>query len=148
MAVRLPLGIKLVPSGCTCMHAQSKDQSVLCGKDLDVWGDHCVMCNTGPFITARRARLNNILAQASRDGGYAALMEQAVPEFGLRKRQRHGRVVHEGAVLDVELFGHPLAPDRLLDGTVRHPAASHVISKSATELGAAASEGSHCVEQR
>ena len=90
MALRFRLGIKLVPSGCTSMHAKSKDQSVLCGKDLDVWGDHCVMCNTGPFISARHARLNNTLAQASRDSGYAALMEQAVPEFGLRRRQRNG----------------------------------------------------------
>ena len=28
------------------------------------------------------------------------------------------------AVLDIELFGHPTAPDLLLDGTVRHPAAA------------------------
>ena len=92
--------------------------------------------------------MNNILAQASRDAGYAALMEQAVPEFGLRKRQRNGREVDEEAILDFELFGHAVAPDRLLDGTVRHPAASQVVARSATELGAAASEGAECKEKR
>ena len=35
------------------------------------------------------------------------------------------------ARVDVELFGHPYAPDHILDGTIRHPgAASHVLNAS------------------
>ena len=37
----------------------------------------------------------------------------------------------------LELFGHAAAPDRLLDGTVRHPAASHILSDAAKVPGAA-----------
>ena len=54
----------------------------------------------------------------------------------------------EEAVLDVELFGHATAPDRLLDGTVRHPAAGHIIAAAGQELGAAAKEGVACKEGR
>ena len=92
--------------------------------------------------------MNEILAQAGRDAGYAALLEQAVPEFGLRKRRRRSREVFEEAVLDVELFGHAAAPDRLLDGTVRHPATSHILSAAAKQPGAAAEEGAKCKEAR
>ena len=73
--------------------------------------------------------------------GYAALLEQVVPELGLRKKKRSGREILEEARLDVEFFGHAYASDRLLDGTVRHPAAEHVLTKAAQEVGAAARSG-------
>jgi hypothetical protein len=145
---RFRLGIPIVPAGCSCMHAQSKDQEKLCGKELDRHCDHAVGCNTGPFIACRHARLNSTLAQAGRDAGYATLMEQVVPEFGLRKRLRNGQVKFEEAVLDIELFGHPTSHDRLLDGTVRHSAASHIVSAAAALAGAAAAEGVLCKERR
>ena len=72
------------------MHALGKDLSVFCGKDLDCYGDHAVMCNIGPYVFARHTRVNNTLAQAGRDAGYAALLEQVVPEQGIRKRSRRG----------------------------------------------------------
>ena len=131
------------------MHAQCKDQAVLCGKELDKFGDHGVMCNIGPHLFARHARINKTLAQAGRDSGYAALLEQVVPELGVRKRSRqNGHVVLEEAFLDVELFGHPTDPDRLLDGTVRHPAAKHAIKYAARQCGYAASEGVTSKEKR
>jgi len=123
------------------MHTKSSDQTAVCGKEIDEYLDHCVMCNIGPFISARHARFNGTLAQAGRDAGYAVLMEQVVPEFGLKRRGRSGRETFEEAILDVEFFGHPTAPDKLLDGTIRHPAASHILDKAAVEVGAAAGEG-------
>ena len=93
MALKFRFGISVFPGGCTCMHALCKDQTVFCGKDLDCYGDHAVMCNTGPYIFARRSRVNNTLAQAGRDAGYAALLEQVVPELGIRKRSRRGGLV-------------------------------------------------------
>ena len=54
----------------------------------------------------------------------------------------------EEAVLDVELFGHPSAPDRLLDGTIRHPAAAHILDAASREPGAAAEEGARCKDAR
>ena len=45
------------------------------------------------------------------------------------------------ARIDVELFGHVTAPDRLLDGTIRRPAASKVVMKAAIEPGYAADQG-------
>ena len=44
----------------------------------------------------------------------------------------------EEAFLDVELFGHASAPDRLLDGTVGYPGASGIVRRLAVERGAAA----------
>ena len=149
MAFRFRFGIPIVPEGYTCQHSQCKDRTVLCGKDLDKYGDHAVMCNTGPFIFARHARVNNTIAQASRDAGYAALLEQVVPELGLRKKtHQSGQVTLEEAFLDVERFGYPTAPDRLLDATVRHPAAKGIVKKAASQRGAAASEGAACKEKR
>ena len=76
------------------------------------------------------------------------MLEQVVPELGARRRKRHGREVVEEARLDVEFFGHPTAPDRLLDGTVRHPAADHVVKEAAMCAGAAAQEGALLKEKR
>ena len=92
--------------------------------------------------------MNNILAQAGRDAGHAVLLEQVVPELGFKKSRRGGTEVWVEAVLDVELFGHPTAPDRLLDGTVRHPAAQHIRDAAAVTPGAAAEEGAKCKEAR
>jgi hypothetical protein len=75
-------------------------------------------------------------------------LEQVVPELGQRKQRRNNQVVLEEAVLDVELFGHPTAPDRLLDGTVRHPAAEHVVDAAARCRGAAAADGVSCKDKR
>ena len=148
MAIKFRIGMPIYAAGARCAHAKAKDATDVCGKDMDVFGDHAVSCNIGPYWSARHSSLNGILAQAGRDAGYAALLEQVVPELGLRKRRRDGRVVLEEAVLDVELFGHPAAPGRLLDGTVRHPAASHIIRVAATTPGAAAEEGARCKEER
>ena len=128
------------------MHSASRDQGELCGKVLDRCGDHAV-CNIGPDIFARHSRINGVLAQAGRDAGYAALLEQVVPELAL-KRLKDGRHAIEDAYLDVELFGHLHAPDRLLDATVRHPAAKRIVSRAARLAGAAASEGVRCKERR
>ena len=148
MALKFRLGLPLHPAGLQCAHKLSKDQSKQCGKDLDIYGDHAATCNVGPYVSSRHNSLNGVLAQAGRDAGYAALLEQVVPELGFRRRRRDGREVLEEAVLDVELFGHPSAPDRLLDGTVRHPAAAHILEAASRQPGAAAEEGARCKEER
>ena len=76
------------------------------------------------------------------------LLEQVVPELGLRRRHQGGRVVLEEAVLDIELFGVATAPDRLLDGTVRHPCAKHIVREAAARAGSAAAEGVACKARR
>ena len=106
------------------------------------------MLQYGPYISMRHGSLNSVLAQAGRDAGHSALLEQMVPEFGLKKRRRDGREVLEEAILDVELFGQPTAPERLLDGTVCHPAAAHILPAAAATPGAAAAEGVRCKEDR
>ena len=118
IALYFRLGMPLVPAACTCMHTLSRDKSVVCGKALDPHCDRAVVCNTGPFIACRHSRLNGTIVQAGRDAGYATLLEHVVPELGTRKRRRNQQIVLEEAVLDIELFGHHIAPDQLLDGTV------------------------------
>ena len=70
-----------------------------------------------------------------------------MPELVVWKQQG-GQLVIEDAFIDVELFGHPHAPDRLSDATVRHPAAKAVLAKAARSRGAAAAEGVKCKEMR
>ena len=45
------------------------------------------------------------------------------------------------ARIDVELFGHPYAPDYVLDGTIRHPAAACYVLQAAQQCGFAVEEG-------
>ena len=94
-----------------------------------------------PYVSCRHSALNHTLAQAGRDAGYSALFEQVIPEFAVRKQHRDGNSYIEDARIDVELFGHPCAPSRLLDGTVRHPAAQGILSKASQNAGAAAQVG-------
>ncbi len=100
----------------------------------------------GPYVSSRHASLNGVTAQAGRDAGFAVFMEQVVPELGFQVRRRRGRHVSVEAVLDLEFFGRLVVPDRLLDGTVRHPVARHVLDSASTVPGAAAEEGALCKE--
>ena len=120
------------------MHVKCKDNESMCGIALDRFGDHAAMCNIGAFISARHAALNDILLHAGREAGFVALREQTVPDLGLRTRSRNGQTIVEEARLDVEFFGHVTAPDKLIDGTIWHPAAPHMIKKAARQIGAAA----------
>ena len=52
-----------------------------------------------------------------------------------------GSTVLEEAHVDVELFGHPVAPSRYLDGTIRHPAGVSMVGQCSRMVGFAASEG-------
>jgi len=62
--------------------------------------------------------------------------------------RRDGQMEYKEARLDVEMFGHAYAPDRLLDGTVRHPAAQHMVNIAAEHPGAAAAAGVGDKERR
>ena len=148
MAVRFRFGIPIFPIGGTCMHAACRNQEQFCGKNLDVYGDHAVTCNTGPYIFARHLRVNSCIAQAGRDAGYAALFEQVVPELAVKKRRQDNSVSLEDAFIDVELFAHPCSPNRLLDATVRHSAAEIIVKKAARCAGAAAAAGVSCKGKR
>ena len=108
---------------------------------MDPFGDHAVMCGIGGHYFTRHSAVNDVLVQAGRAAGYVALQEQVIPE--LMQSQVDSRGVHNfrEARIDVELFGHVTAPDRLLDGTIRHPAASKVVTKAAVEPGYAADQG-------
>ena len=111
-------------------------------------GDHAATCNIGAYVSCRHSSLNHVLAQAGRDAGYAVLFEQNVPEFAVRKKRRDGNVCIEDARIDVELFGHPCGPSRLLDGTVRHPATKYMLSKASRQARAAAQEGVDAKKKR
>ena len=79
--------------------------------------------------------------QAGKAAGYVALQEQVIPELLQERVNRDRSHTFCDARIDVELFGHPKAPSRLLDATIRHPAAASVIKKTAVEPGYAAEEG-------
>ena len=141
LGLRFRCGIRVVQPNQKCMHASCKDKTRICNKVMDVWGDHCVVCQFGghPFI--RHGALNNIVAEAGRAAGYVALIEPVIPDFStVRDNGIDGRTIHEGRI-DVELFGHHVAPNRLLDGTIHHPATSSVLSRAAKEVGVAALDG-------
>ena len=147
------LGVALLfcREGNKCMHTKCADQQTqksYCGKDLDALGDHCVICGIGGHLFTRHGAVNGILAEAGRQAGYQALHEQVIPDFGRWQVKPNGSRVLEEARVDVELFGHPVAPARLLDGTIRHPASSSVVGRSSKVLGFAASEGEKAKAKR
>ena len=68
-------------------------------------------------------------------------MEQVVPAFVRWKKNRSGVVALEEARLGVEFYGHPIAPTRYIDATIKHPACKSLVVSSATCVGHVASEG-------
>ena len=150
MAVRFRCGMRLSLQGYQCMHCSCKDngEKVVCGKECDRFGDHPVTCAIGGHFFSRHSALNHVLGQAGRDAGYQVLLEQVVPEFARWKEKRDGVIALEEARVDVELFGHPVAPARYLDGTIRHPASVSAVTKSAREVGFAAAEGERVKAKR
>lgn len=151
LALRFRVGMKIGTSTGKCMHTKCKEQlgeKAFCVKDLDAFGDHCVLCGAGGHMFTRHTALNTILVGAGRQAGYQALVEQVVPELGRWQLKPNGGRVFEEARVDVELFGHPIAPDRLLDGTIRHPASSSNVGPSSRVLGFAATEGEKCKAKR
>ena len=57
------------------MHAKLADNTEQCGADLDVFGDHCVVCCTGGHLFTRHTAVNHICVEAGRAAGYTALIE-------------------------------------------------------------------------
>ena len=102
---------------------------------------NCVTCGIGGHSFTRHGALNQILAEAGRAAGYTALLEQVIPELAQVKVHEDGSIVIKDAILDVELFGHPVAPDLLLDGTIRHPCSVSALLPASRDVGYAAEEG-------
>ena len=126
------------------MHQSCKDHGAskeFCGKALDEYGDHAVTCGMGGHLFTRHGGLNSILCQAGRDAGYLALMEQVVPDFARWKMDKDAVMRLEEARVDVEFFGHPVAPSRYLDGTIRHPASVSAVRSCSRAPGVAAQKG-------
>ena len=89
----------------------------------------------------RHGALNHIIVEAGRSAGHTALMEQVIPDFGVVSGDiLSGTTIHE-ARLDVELFGHHVAPNRLFDGTIHHPASKSMVKRAPKEVGAADADG-------
>ena len=143
MALRWRVGLPVVRDGAVCCHRScgKKCETEVCGAVMDIFGDHCLTCNIGPFRFARHAAINSIISEAGRDAGYAVLEEQVVPELCQSSLQEDGSINVNEARLDIEMFLHPTAPDRLLDGTVRHPAAAAHLEAAAVTAGVAAARG-------
>ena len=96
----------------------------------------------GAFRITRHAAVNSVLAEGGREAGYTVLEEQVVPEFCTALPGDDGGAPKvQKARLDIELFLHPVAPDRLLDGTVRYPTAAAHRRSAAAQIGAAARAG-------
>ena len=70
------------------------------------------------------------------------MQEQVILELMQKRTELDGTQKFREARVDVELFRHPTVPDRILDGTVRHPVAVNLVKKAATEPGFAAEAGS------
>ena len=141
MALRFRCGIQVVPVGQKCAHCKLSVGHAMCKEDLDIYGDHCVTCGIGGHRFTLHGALNQILAEAGRAAGYTALLEQVIPELAQVKVLEDGSTVIKDAILDVELFGHPIAPDLLLDGTIRHPCSVSALLPASRDVGYTAEEG-------
>lgn len=122
------------------MHQAIKDNEK-CGKPLDLLGNYAVICSTGGHIFARDSALNSVIGEAGKLAGYSVLYEQVIPELHQFSKDALGNSVCNEARLDLKLFGHYIAPDCIIDGTIRHPAARSIVMQSAVQAGFAAHEG-------
>ena len=147
MALRFRGGIPVGRSGLGCQHERCNGEGP-CGKSLDIYGDHCIVCGIGGHLFTRHGAVNNVLMEAGRSAGYAVLSEQVIPAFARVKVREDATCAITDGRIDVELFGHAYAPDHLLDGTVRHPGAASVVRVAAREVGHAAEEGAKVKRKR
>lgn len=141
MALRFRRGLILAPAGQKCMHVKVKDRQVRCEQCMDGFGDHAVSCSFGGHLFTRHGAINCVVAEAGRVAGYTAYSEQVVPELCQVVVQTGGVVKIREARVDVELFGHAYAPNYLVDGTVKHPAASTYVHRASQDVGYTAEEG-------
>jgi hypothetical protein len=143
VAVRWRLGLPVVTEGALCKHVSCRNKldAEPCNVRMDAFGGHCIICGFGAFRFARHDAVNSVLAEAGKEAGYTVLEEQVVPEFCITLVGEDGAPKVQEARLDIELFLHPVAPDRLLDGTVRHPTAAAHRQNAAAQIGATARAG-------
>ena len=136
------LGIRL--GSCRC--GLKTLEEVRCASALDAFGCHALHCQTGVLCTARHSVLRSFSNRVGRSAGYAGIIEQCIPEFGLVPRKRKladGSMQEslEAAYIDCLLTSHATQPDVLIDVTWRSPFALHLLSRSARGAGIAAADG-------
>lgn len=141
MVLRFRCGIQVVPVGQNCARCKLSVDHAMCNEDLDVYGDHYVTCGIGGYRFIRHGVLNQILAEAGRAAGYTAFLERFIPELAQVKVREDGSICIKDTILDVELFGHPVTPDLLFDGAIRHPCSVSALLLAFREIGYAAGEG-------
>ena len=120
------LGLSVAPAHARCAHRSASGD--LCNLPLDSAGDHGICCQRGPFVGARHAGFCTLLAGMCRDAGYSVHEEQRIALWCTPAQD---------AVIDVEADLHPMDEGLLIDGTIRHPTADHVIVAASKSPGAA-----------
>ena len=83
--------------------------------------------------------LVSVLVKAAKAGGMEAHTEQLVPQFPKRSRTRRDSSgfeiqVEEDAFIDVEGTGVHEACELLIDASVRHPTADHMLKIAARDM--------------
>ena len=146
LALRWRLGLPLT-SVCPCqlrkiaeMHQYrtTEDATGPCGKTVDQFGDHTILCGRGPG----RYRVHNAIARhvgrIAREAGVEAEAEVVCPEL-LKGEPGTEQAVE--ARLDLHLWaGGPLPYEAWVDVTHTHPWRRQMRQKTAAHDGAAAEE--------
>ena len=105
MSLRFRGGIPVGRSGLGCQHERCNGEGP-CGKSLDIYGDHCIVCGIGGRLFTRHGAVNNVLMEAGRSAGYTVFSEQGTPAFARVKMSEDGTCAMMDGRIDVELFGH------------------------------------------
>ena len=109
---RLRLGMELVrPGPCQLARVTRDGERRICGAFMDAKGGHCIGCKIGGAVVAAHGEGCQIIAAATREGGYYSRREQIVPELATPECP--------SPVLDVDAFGLASADRLLVDFTLR-----------------------------
>ncbi len=132
-AARWRLGLLTAPLTYTCGNL-TRDQA-RCGADLDSFGDHCVLCGTGPWRNQRHNALCEVWGDIFEEIGGHSRLEAFVEELC--------RGCRRDAIIDVWAHGLADTPDILADITVRHPVWPTYMPQAADETGYTAQRAEH-----
>jgi hypothetical protein len=126
-ALKFRLALPLFDSGLTCP-ASSKG-GVICGAQLDTFGDHAVCCKHGTSWLFRHNAVRDILGHAAKAAGLTAVVIE-------KKHQITGSLKKPGDITVAQY--HRGFASSAFDVTVTHPLQKSYVNVAAVEAGVAA----------
>jgi hypothetical protein len=130
VALKFRLGLPLFDSGLLCP-ATSKTTGVVCGEELDVFGDHALCCHFGTSRLFRHNQMRDIFGHSAKAAGLSAVVIEKKNQITGSKKKPGDITVHQY---------HRGFSSTAFDVTVAHPLQKKHIDVALEEPGVAAQE--------